>query len=177
MEVKLTQVEITDLSSIKILFNAYKDHLSEYREISDSLLKEEYEYVSASSNVYRFAIKVSRNEFHPLDLVGICGIQNIDWVSRNADLFFIMQDPDNPSKNTIPPGETAKQAFNDLIKFGFSEIGLNKLTFELVRSNEVSLILDGFGFVAEGVKREARYKNGKYIDVAVYSLLSQEYLC
>lgn len=177
MEVKLTQVEATDLSSIKLLLNAYKDHLGEYREISDPLLKDEYEYVSSSNDVYRFGIKISRNEYHPLDFVGICGIQNIDWVSRNGDLFFLMQDPDNPSKSTIPPSSAGSEAFNELLRFGFAEIGMNKLTIEVVRSNDITNIIDSMGFVAEGVKREARYKNGSYIDVAIYSLLSQEYSC
>lgn len=70
----------------------------------------------------------------------------------------------------------AKNAYNLFIPFLFTEYNLNKISLEVLSTNQRAINLyNKLGFVKEGVKREEILKNNKWIDSIIMSILKSEY--
>jgi len=173
-KINLMQVEKRDVPSLKTFINGLKLHLDEYREVTTSLLNSQYEKDIRDSSTYNFAIR-ARKDTPMLLTVGFCAAKNIDWVSRHAELFFVMQDGNSGPAVTIPNTEYTKTAFKMLLDFCFDELNLQKVFIDVLEANNIKGVLDEFGFVAEGVRRQAKFKRGRFVDVTVCSLLVQEH--
>jgi RimJ/RimL family protein N-acetyltransferase len=71
----------------------------------------------------------------------------------------------------------AKKAYNLFIPFLFTEYNLNKISLEVLSTNQKAINLyDKLGFVKEGIKREEILKNNKWVDSIIMSILKSEYL-
>lgn len=171
-KISLMQVEKRDLTALKDFINELKVHLSEHREVSIGLLDDRYEDALSDSSKYNFVIRAFK-EAPSLLTIGFCSVQNIDWISRHGELFFVMQDG-GPSV-TLPNTENAKIAFKQLLEFCFNELNLQKVWMEVLEVTNIKDALAEFGFVADGVRRQAKFKRGRFVDATVFSLLSQEY--
>lgn len=71
-------------------------------------------------------------------------------------------------------------AIEAILKYGFYNLGLNRIQTYALSDNESVLkqMNQGpFGFRREGTYREMFYKKGKYIDVTIYSVLKEEFKC
>jgi ribosomal-protein-serine acetyltransferase len=63
-----------------------------------------------------------------------------------------------------------------LLDYGFNELGLNKIEIGAAVSNEKSRrIPEKLGFKLDGICRENLLLNGRYHDMALYSLLKREH--
>jgi len=70
----------------------------------------------------------------------------------------------------------AKKAYNLFIPFLFTEYNLNKISLEVLSTNQRAINLyDKLGFVKEGIKREEILKNNKWVDSIIMSILKSEY--
>ena len=66
----------------------------------------------------------------------------------------------------------AKQSYNMFIPFLFEEYNLNKISLEVLSTNQRAINLyNKLGFVKEGVKREEILKNNKWVDSIIMSIL------
>lgn len=66
-------------------------------------------------------------------------------------------------------------ALSTIVKYAFAELRLNCVYAEILSYNLPSVhIFEKCGFTKEGVLRERVFKNGKYSDVIVYSILFNE---
>lgn len=69
-----------------------------------------------------------------------------------------------------------KASYLKFIPFIFEKYGLNKLTLEVLSTNEVAISLyKKLGFIYEGTKRQEIYKNGIWVDSILMSMLKSEY--
>lgn len=63
-----------------------------------------------------------------------------------------------------------------LVKYGFSELGYNRVEAYVDHRNEASAhLLRKNGFQFEGTLRECEFEHGSYVDLDVYSILRREY--
>jgi RimJ/RimL family protein N-acetyltransferase len=70
----------------------------------------------------------------------------------------------------------AKEAYKKFIPYVFNTYNVNKLSLEVLQTNERAINLyTKLGFVEEGIKREEFLKKGKWINSVVMSLLKSEY--
>ncbi|MCF8239890.1 MAG: GNAT family N-acetyltransferase [Melioribacteraceae bacterium] len=70
----------------------------------------------------------------------------------------------------------ATEALASIIKFGFEILKLNKISAHHFSNNAASgKVMLNNGMQKEGYLREEIIKNGKYIDVICYSILSKDY--
>jgi RimJ/RimL family protein N-acetyltransferase len=172
-KIDLMQIERNDVPALKNFINAFRHHLPEHKEVNTELLNERYEALTNDVASYHFSIRGFQEAGYSSSTLGFCGIQNIDWVSRHGELVFLMQD--EGSHATIPSTEAGRLAFQKLVRFGFEEANINKLWIQVADGNNIMGVLDDFGFVAEGVRRQAHLKRGEHVDIAICSLLSIEY--
>lgn len=171
-KVDLMQIERRDIPTLKDFINEFQIHLPEYKQVNTSALNEQYIENLSKHSKYEFAIRAYEDRAL-LKTLGFCSVSDIDWISRHGELFFVMQDK-GPGV-TIPSTEASKVAFGKLLRFAFEELNLEKVWIEVFEMNNIKETLEKFGFVAEGVRREARFKRGRFINSTICSLLIKEY--
>ena len=68
------------------------------------------------------------------------------------------------------------KACKEVIKHGFTELGLNRIEIKCATGNTRSqAIPERLGFTKEGILRQAELVNGQFHDLYLYSLLKQEW--
>ncbi len=69
----------------------------------------------------------------------------------------------------------ATAAAECMVEYGFSELGLHRITASALTTNEASKrVLKRVGFVEEGVSRDASFVDGEWCDMVRYGLLREE---
>jgi UDP-4-amino-4,6-dideoxy-N-acetyl-beta-L-altrosamine N-acetyltransferase len=100
--------------------------------------------------------------------VGVCGFTGIDWINRSAEFsLYIAPDYQRQGHGT--------EALKELIKHGFETLNLNRIWGEVFEDNPALSIDLKLGFQEEGLLRETYYRNGKYINTHIISLLKKDY--
>lgn len=101
--------------------------------------------------------------------VGFCGLKDINWVDRHAELFIAVCD-DKARKQGM-----ATIAILLLVKIAFFERNLNKLVFKVSEHNvRIMNLIEKWGFSHEGTLRQMHYFNSRYYDLHVYGVLRSE---
>lgn len=105
------------------------------------------------------------------EMIGYISLNKIDLLNRNA--FWggiIIGDKKNRQlKNTL-------QAVYLVLEHGFYQLGLHKIYGQWLENNEASLLLgETFNFKTEGILRDNVFKNNKFNNVIVKSLLKNEF--
>jgi len=70
----------------------------------------------------------------------------------------------------------ASEAAELMIEYGFEQLGYHRIEARVFEYNDASQnLLEGLGFVREGVHREAVFVDGEYQDLCWFSLLEDEW--
>ena len=104
-------------------------------------------------------------------LIGYAYITNIHFVNRTSEFGgIIIGNPDYHN------GVAWIETYLFVLDFVFNRLNINRFTdtaiTEHIQSNKIAEVLY---FQKEGVLREAVYKNGRYYDLSLMSLLSKDY--
>lgn len=103
--------------------------------------------------------------------VGNVALANIDWINRNANLTIIIGIPGTWNKGY------GYNACRLMIDHAFNELQLVRIAMGTFETNiGMRRIGEKLGFVEEGIRRKAVFKQGKYVDVVEYGLLRDEYV-
>ncbi len=130
----------------------------------NKLKQEEYfeDFLSKDDNVF---LMIEYGE----EAVGWVNLKHIKEDSRKAE-FGIRILPEHQGKGL------GTEASNLIIQYGFETLNLHRIygrTFEFNSASKA--LMEKLGFKREGTKRKAVFKDGEYRDVALYSLLEDEY--
>jgi RimJ/RimL family protein N-acetyltransferase len=104
-------------------------------------------------------------------LVGVVYIKEIDWINRNA-LYggIILGDKGYHFKGI------GTEVTREIIKHVFENLNLSRFYGYWLEYNKESLAMGKkCGFIEEGNLRNAIYKNGKYHNLIIMSILREEY--
>ncbi len=102
--------------------------------------------------------------------IGLYKISNIDNISRCYDSAHDVL----KAKRGQGYGNKVLEAGVD---FGFEILNIHRITSEILEFNVASIKnCEKAGFVVEGKKRKAIYKNGKYVDSIVVGLVREDWL-
>lgn len=105
------------------------------------------------------------------NIVGWCGLSNIDYKNRMAYLCSI-NIYDHKYKDTVTWYET-NQFIADYV---FNVLNFNRMYATCIEANVFQYqFLKLLPNMLEGTMRKAMCKNGKYYDVAIFGLLKEEY--
>jgi len=64
-----------------------------------------------------------------------------------------------------------------MLKHGFEDLNLNRIYLQVYQTNPRAIkAYNAAGFVHEGVMRQAVFKNGRYIDVLLMSVLHEDWI-
>jgi RimJ/RimL family protein N-acetyltransferase len=103
--------------------------------------------------------------------IGNTGLHQIDWKNRMAVFGIVL-------------GEKAywgqgfgTEAARTILRFAFEELNLHRVELEVFDFNPRAIrSYEKVGFRHEGTRREALFRNGRYQDVHLMSILQEEFL-
>jgi ribosomal-protein-alanine N-acetyltransferase len=102
--------------------------------------------------------------------VGNVSLQNINWVSRNAEFAILLGDKEFWGKGY---GEEAALL---IVDYGFRRLNLHRIYCGTITGNKGMIKLAAkLKMKEEGLRRQAIYKNGQYLDIYEYGVLKEEY--
>jgi len=103
-------------------------------------------------------------------LIGFASLGFIDWKNRSGYVGLVIGDSSHRGLGI------GKQALSLLLDFAFGELALHRVYGEVLATNKISArMVDSLGFALEGIKREACFRNGVFLDVYIYGLLAHEW--
>lgn len=124
------------------------------------------ESVSNSTKDLVFAVRWKKNDLH----IGNASFQDINLKNRSAEMAIILG-----NKNYWNKG-ISTEILSLFIEYGFDTLNLHRITTGTPVTNKGAIrICEKNGMQKEGLLREVLFKNGKYLDVVIFSILSREY--
>jgi RimJ/RimL family protein N-acetyltransferase len=103
-------------------------------------------------------------------VVGMAGLLDIDQKHKRAQLYITIGEKDNWGKGI------ATEVIPILLRYGFEELGLNKIYLYTLPSNErARQLYERIGFSREGILRQHYFCVGQLQDLTVHSILRMEW--
>ncbi|KNF08235.1 acetyltransferase [Gottschalkia purinilytica] len=125
-----------------------------------------FEEQNKNNNIYNFAIETINESKY----IGGCGINNLDWNNSTATVGIYIGDKNYRSKGY------GTEAMKLLLDFIFNQINVNRVELYVFSFNERAIkSYKKNGFVEEGRLRQRLFRNGKFHDEIVMSVLREEY--
>jgi UDP-4-amino-4,6-dideoxy-N-acetyl-beta-L-altrosamine N-acetyltransferase len=144
-----------------------RQYFREHKEISKEMQENWFNSkVLNDPNQYNFEIHELKNN----KLIGHCGLYYINWIARSAEFGIYIGD------YSFRNGGYGSDALRTLIQYGFDQLNMNKIWAEVYSNNEALHVYEHIGFKIEGVLRQNVFKNGKYFDSTIISMLKTEWL-
>jgi len=123
--------------------------------------------VNHDRNRLVLAIIELKNDKH----IGNIALDNINYINRAAELSIIIGNASCSGKGL------GKDAARLICDHGFMALNLNRIACGTFANNTGMRKLAGYlGMVEEGIRRQAVYKNGRYLDIIEYGILKKEYI-
>lgn len=102
--------------------------------------------------------------------LGHAGLYQLDHRVRCAEYAILIGDQALRGKGL---GGRVSRA---VLQYGFEELNLNRVELSVLAVHDAALKLyEKLGFRREGVKRQAQFREGRYVDVVIMGLLAAEY--
>lgn len=148
--------------------NAQMNILRQSEPLTDFDQEKWYSSLEDDKTQVLFAL-ITDNEF-----VGYCGLTNIDYGNKRAEISFLVET--DRAKHKVIYRRDFLAVLYMLCEHGFDKIGLNRIfvnTYEF-RKEHIK-ILEEFGFWKEAELRQHYFNNSKYFNSFVHSILLSEW--
>ena len=103
-------------------------------------------------------------------MIGTCGFTSLDFSNNAAEVGYVL----NPAfwgKGLAP------EALMRVMRFGFMELNVHRIEAKYMVENARSRrVMEKCGMTFEGVRRSSMYVKGRYRDIGICSILSDEYI-
>ena len=167
----LKELELGDVEHIFKTIDSQRGYLGEWLPFVEftKSVKDSLDYVNSVVTMpeeckeWQFAI------FCGDDFAGLAGFKGTDRINRKSEIgYWLKEEFQNRGIMT--------EAVHALIKFGFSELGLNRIQIKCAPDNiKSNKIPQRLGFTLEGVERDSEFvRVGVFRDANVWSFLKKE---
>jgi RimJ/RimL family protein N-acetyltransferase len=163
--VKLSAIRNDDLEVM-----AKWEEDSEYLRNVDTELaypkhKDQLENETGGNQVY-FRLRTIQED----RLIGFVTIHTIEWNNRTGTLAIGIGSAADRNNGY------GSEALRLILRYAFHECNLDRVGLEVIESNEGAIrVYEKAGFQHEGRKRQAVYRDGRRVDVAVMGILRHEW--
>jgi RimJ/RimL family protein N-acetyltransferase len=101
--------------------------------------------------------------------LGHAGLYQIDHRVRACEFGILIGDSSRWGKGL------GKEVTSAIVAYGFDELNMNRIELSVIASNTRAIRLyEVLGFVREGLKRQAQYRAGDYLDLILMAILRSE---
>lgn len=162
-QLKLSAFDERHLENVRSWINdsAVAELLDRVLPVSDFEHQKWYSDIIQRQDCVFFAIETSDGTH-----IGNVWLWNIDWRHRKAELRILVG-PSNQQNRGL-----GVQAIGLACKFAFNKLNLNRVyAFVLSNNPRAKRAFEKAGFVQEGVLRDDRWSNGKYIDTFLLAIV------
>ena len=98
------------------------------------------------------------------------GLKNIDYLNQKSDFFIMIGNSEHRGKGI------GYFATKEILNHAFNNLNINRVELIVLKENTRAINLyKKVGFIQEGIKRQCIFKNGKFVDVVIMSLLRDDY--
>ena len=103
---------------------------------------------------------------HPQQLLGACGVYEIDHYNRNADIGYWLS-PAQWGQGVM------QECLTKVFEYAFGNMQLHRLEAEVELENIASRkLLEKLGFEHEGRRRQVSWRGERYVDLDYFGLLT-----
>jgi len=135
--------------------------------MTDEAEAEWYERASKATDSYTFAIRTLADDV----LIGNCSLFEISQKNRVATFGIVVGNKEYWGKGY------GSDATREMLRFAFYELNLNRVQLEVYDFNKRAIrAYENVGFVHEGTRRNALFREGRYHDIHMMSVLRDEWL-
>lgn len=125
-----------------------------------------YDRASKDEANYHFAVRTLSDD----RLLGNCGLFGLEEKNRVATFGIVIGEKDCWGQGY------GSDATRLILGFGFLELNLNRIQLEVYHYNHRAIrAYEKVGFVHEGTRRQALYREGSYHDVHVMAILRADW--
>lgn len=138
-------------------------HIFPYtRDLAQDYIKNAY----VSKDKLILAVSLIENDLH----VGNISLLRIDFMNQNAEFVILIGEKKYWGKGL------SKEAAFLILKHGFDALNLHRIYCGTFHENTAMQKLAIYlGMKEEGVRREAFFKNGKFVDIIEFGVLKHEF--
>lgn len=167
--VRLRAIEREDIPTFVRWFNdpEVRQYLMMYEPLSKAREERWFEAHLDRQNEFLFAIEANAGDgwVH----IGNIGLHRVDWKNRAATLGIVL------GEKTYWGRGYGTDAVRTILRFAFRELNLHRVELEVFAGNLRAIrCYEKAGFVSEGVRREAVFRDGRYHDIYVMGVLAEE---
>ena len=167
--VKLRSLELNDLPKLRDWRNSkfIRKATREYRLLNMINQKKWFEKIQNENPPISLMFGIQNNKNK---LIGVCGLTYIDWKNKHAEISCYLN-----SVNWQKTKE-ARDTIHIILKYGFEELNLHRIWAEIFSTAQENIALfNKIGFVREGILRQKLWRDGKWWNSHIYSMLSSEF--
>ena len=165
----LRAIEERDLGQLLAWRNRpeLRRYFREYRELNSTQQRAWFDAkVNGDAATRMFAIE----EGSTGRLLGACGLCYVDWVNRTADFSIYIG-----ADEIYIDEQWAPDAAISLLRYGFEELGLNRLWSEIYAFDAPkTAFFERLGFQLDGRHRQTHWAQGAWHDSLYFSLLATD---
>jgi len=168
----LTPVESSDASELWLAVDGSRSHLEQWLPWvpfnSDPAANQRFTAACASDWDAGRAVRFTVRERSSRTLVGIVGLEACVHLHRSCELVYWLR------KEATGRG-LMTEAARAALDFAFHEMGAHRIRVAAATENYASLqVISRLGFRFEGILRQAEFCNRRWLDHAVFGLLSSD---
>lgn len=170
IETERLVLKLIDLEKAKQLLQVLsRDEYCQFFGITDADYDRHTSRVAGSNHDFTSLVLFNIYDKATGDLAGSCNYHSWYVPHSKAEVGYVINEQ---YRNR----GIAKEALAVILKYGFEEMGLNRVEAFISPKNTPSLkLVSHFGFTQEGLLREHYCKRGIIEDSACFSLLKREY--
>lgn len=124
-------------------------------------------YLSGRASTVRCAVADSSE---PGRILGLVTLASIDWSARSAELHIMVGEEADRGRGL------GTFAVSEMLRHAFRDLGLHRVELDALAGNDRAVhVYEKCGFRAEGVRREAAFKDGRWTDLCHMAVLDREW--
>ncbi|HVK55671.1 MAG TPA: GNAT family protein [Burkholderiales bacterium] len=133
---------------------------------TDSRMREYVKWAQETRDAVVLAIVSRADDLH----IGNIALLDIDWIARSANFAILVGERDYWKRGV------GAEAGLVLVRYAFERLNLNRVYCGTSADNMgMQRLAVRLGMQQEGVRREAIYKHGRYVDLVEFGVLRQEF--
>lgn len=123
-------------------------------------------YLENRGNAVRCAITEDEHD----EILGLISLTSINYMNQSAELHIMVGEAQNQGRGI------GTFAVMTMLNHAFNNMNLQRVELTVLEDNaRAKHLYEKCGFVHEGRKRKAKYKDGKFVDMLMYSILRPEF--